>query len=232
MSEGSDLSSISNILPSDSEEYDFNDSASNYSDTDNRPRLIIRIKKPKMSESSSGSESDESQVEINRECLYGPIELTAKFDYEIHSVENEDTEEIVQYAIDNFDGYFRKKEAQETLADSVFTRKIVLNTRDLNNSSCIIGLIYANEFKNSYSITHLSIHKIFRNQGLAKMLLSLLAEYIKLDNKYPTVELRVNKLNVEALSLYKSMGFKKTSSSRDIFVMKISSNLFVQKMTK
>ena len=201
----------SDELPSCEEEYNFDDSASNYSEENiARPKLVIRVKKQKIARDIVEVETQSQKIGMEAPPIYGPLEINGHFDYEVIGITKKDTDEIEEYALGNFDGYFRKKEILTFLEESIFVRKITL---DLDHIKPIIGLIYVMPDENSYFIAHLSIHKSFRRQGLAKMLLSILAEYIKTDKRYKLVKLRVNKHNNEALNLYIKNGFKKTEKA-------------------
>ena len=61
---------------------------------------------------------------LNNANIYGPLELNGNFNTKSLDIDKKDTAEIVKYAVGNFDGYFRKKEVENVLEESIFTRKI------------------------------------------------------------------------------------------------------------
>lgn len=177
-----------------SEEYNFNESASNYSS----------------SEIESEIESKKTKIINHVDHLYGPLEVQSSFNYFVKSIEIGDTTEIEKYSENdngiNFEEYYN---------NSIFTRIIRVN---MNYIKPIIGLLYVTNDLNSYFIIYLSVHSNFRRQGLAKMMLSSLAEFIKNDRQYNKVQLLVNINNKEAMKLYTSIGFKITEEEDNDFV--------------
>ena len=149
--------------------------------------------------------------------IFGPLEVTSSFSWDVSTITEKDLNEIVQYTKFNCNYEFDFNAAKETLDDSIFTRIIRV---DMNYVKPIIGLLFVTGDENSYYVAYISIHQNFRQQGLARMLFSSLANYIKVSpSGYAGISLRVNRNNTEAITLYKSYGFKIIRSNIDDFVM-------------
>jgi len=162
--------------------------------------------------------------------LHGPLEVSSSFNYTVKSIKACDTTEIVKYSIKNYNEYedvFDRKTANEHRRESIFTRIIRIN---MDYVSPIIGLLYVIG-DNSYYIGHLSVHNNFRRQGLAKMMLSSLAEFIKVDNRYKTVSLTVHRDNTDAIDLYESIGFKNVDN-KVYTTMEISTTDFIESILR
>lgn len=112
-----------------------------------------------------------TSVPTLNEAIFGPLQLTGDFSYTISNTCEIDNE-LLKYmkSIDQETG--NKTKIMQLIEDSIFVRTIRL---DLDHISPLIGLIVVRISNYSYNITHLSIHKSFRRQGLARLLLSTLA---------------------------------------------------------
>jgi hypothetical protein len=109
------------------------------------------------------------------ESIFGPLQITGEFEYTICEISQTDNE-LYTY-IKNINKEINDIDIDINLKDAVFSRIIRI---DLGHINPIIGFISMKIIRESYNITHISIHKSFRHQGLAKMLLMTLANYISL----------------------------------------------------
>lgn len=108
----------------------------------------------------------------------------------------------------------KMKQRSSSELSSMFKSRL-LNTESLNLvmvKDQIVGMARASsdtEYENSFFINALFIDKSFRRKGLGKMLMQFMME------KRPgqTMLLHVSMANTEALSFYKSMGFKPASQT-------------------
>lgn len=139
------------------------------------------------------------------EFIYGPLMIKGEFNY-IISDNCEINTDLIGY-ITNIDNEIETNtEIIQLFKKAIFSRIIKV---DLQHTQVIVGLITMEIVDSMYQITHLSIHKLFRNQGLAKLLLCLSANYT--DNEYQTVNSSISiKLSpnmVNALNLFRSLNF-------------------------
>jgi len=87
----------------------------------------------------------------------------------------------------------------------------------------LIGLIaiYCNDIEtHSAYITNVSIIKEFSGLGVASKLLKMCISHVEL-NCFSTIILEVNKMNTQAVNLYKKYGFKIFESKGSVFLMKL-----------
>ncbi len=118
------------------------------------------------------------------EDIFGPLQVKG----EIKGNFNYNTSEKLQISENLFD-YLKNNtnvhdiySSVNEMVESNFTRIIEIDIGNIE-ANPIIGILTVNCSNNLYDITHLSIHKSFRNQGLAKMLLMSLANYCCIRSK-------------------------------------------------
>lgn len=90
----------------------------------------------------------------------------------------------------------------------------------------LVGLIacYLNDYKNQIGfITNVSVMESFNGRGIAKQLLAMLMKYAA-EYNFNTISLKVNKLNLPALSLYKKTGFVLVNEKQNVIQMTIKIN--------
>tara|TARA_B110000008_G_C16811019_1_gene500774 strand:- start:124 stop:615 length:492 start_codon:yes stop_codon:yes gene_type:complete len=79
----------------------------------------------------------------------------------------------------------------------------------LSNNNILIGCITLGkvDYKNSLCELHINIDNLYQNKGYGKQSLLLLLEYIKNILKIKKVYLNVHKEHINAIHLYKKIGF-------------------------
>lgn len=160
------------------------------------------------------------------ETIFGPLQLTGEFNY-IVSKSCEIDNELLGYieTIDEEIGCRTK--IIPLIEESIFTRTIRV---DLGHTKPLIGLITVKIFNNSYNITHISIHKSFRKQGLAKMLLSILANFLN-EGELGLVSVIITEDMLEsvnnAISLFRSLKFNEMIIGNNCHMLKYT-QLFTQ----
>jgi predicted GNAT family acetyltransferase len=170
---------------------------------------------------SSFSKLIMSTQTILNEALFGPLQLTGEFSY-IISKTCEIDNELLEYIKSIDEETEKQTKIISLIEDSVFTRTIKL---DLGHTKPLIGLITMKIFNQSYNITHISVHKSFRRQGLAKMLLSTLANFInESEPKYELVSVVVseNEPNTpnDIITLFRSLKFNEMIIEDDHHMLK------------
>jgi hypothetical protein len=157
---------------------------------------------------------------IRNELIFGPLDLTGGFSYFIIK-ECEINNELLHYlhSIDNEIGSPKTK-IINLINSSIFTRIIKLN---LGYTNPLIGLLTVVVINNCYRITHISIHKSFRRQGLAKMLLTILANSI--DPKYELVTSVILENMENGIALFRSLKFNEVIIETDYHMLQ-TTNLF------
>ena len=106
-----------------------------------------------------------------------------------------------------------------------YSQKILENATRFEafSNNQLVGLMacYFNDYKKQIGfITNVSVMSAFNGKGIAKNLLSRLLEFAAKNNFY-AINLEVNKLNLPALSLYKSFGFTLTNEKHSVLEMTI-----------
>jgi hypothetical protein len=152
---------------------------------------------------------------VMNEAIFGPLQLRGELCYNVSKTCDIDNE-LLNYIkiIDN--EVNKKTKIIQLMEDSIFTRVIRL---DLEYINPIIGLLTMKISNNSYNITHLSIHKSFRRQGLAKMLLSSLACFLKLDCKLVSIIIS-KKYMEDAVELFRSLKFNEMTIENSYHMLK------------
>lgn len=113
------------------------------------------------------------------EVVFGPLQLNGEFDYNISDI-CEINEETLKYVESIGD---QKIKFINAVNASMFTRVIKL---DLGYMQPIIGIFTVKLFNHSYNISHVSIHRLFRNQGLSKLFMTSFANYLSGENNVKT----------------------------------------------
>lgn len=189
------------------------------------------------SDTSEATEASESEVSLSEIFDDTPRystkkRVTTKLEYQMRPVTRDDifSNEILQYdsCIQNNQTYHWNNELLERSFKYSIHNRIIRASLDYTYP--IIGLLFVSNIYNSYHIDTLSIHPKFRRQGLAKLLLATLADYIiETEHKFPQVLLEVDKHNIPALTLYVKIGFHKTNhESNTQYFMVIPSEKFTK----
>jgi len=122
---------------------------------------------------------------IKQEHLYGPLEINSSFSYCIRPMLRRDLVELCNYSGKNCKFKFDINYINQLYVEAIFTRVLKL---DLDYITPIIGAMIVSKDKMDYKITHLSIHKNFRNQGLEETLLCCFASIVDTNYEYISIE--------------------------------------------
>lgn len=112
------------------------------------------------------------------EAMFGPLQLTGEFCYNVFKnseIDERTVRQVETYILSIEDECNISIPINKLLTTSIFTRVVKL---DLGYMHPVIGLITISADNNVYEITHISVHKMFRNQGLAKLLLFSFVSYL------------------------------------------------------
>lgn len=149
---------------------------------------------------------------MKNEYIYGPLQLFGEFDYSIIEAYQND-QELLNY-INHIDQENKSNNSDNNTTDifklhndSIFTRMLKLNMEYINP---IIGLITIQILNNTYNITHISIHKSFRGQGLAKLLLMTFANYIENNKKYNLITIILSENINKYCDFFRNLDFNET----------------------
>lgn len=151
------------------------------------------------------------------EAVFGPLQLNGEFSYDISKTCEIDNE-LLKYINSIDPTFFTRTKIISLIEDSVFTRAIKL---DLGYTKPLIGLITVKISNQTYIITHISIHKSFRKQGLAKMLLSILANFINGSNtKHELISAVVPMENNDGTAFFRSLKFNEMIIENNYHMLK------------
>jgi ribosomal protein S18 acetylase RimI-like enzyme len=164
---------------------------------------------------------------MKEEILYGPLELKADLDYEIVNCFQEDIYEICEYTKYNTDYEFTYNDIKKIINESFFSRIIRLN---LDYVKPIVGVIFVNKYSKHYDIIHLSVHRNFRQQGIGKLLVYTLANFLNnTDNKdIEYVGITIPASNHNLFRISQSFNFEKHSRFFGYFDLRKKINEFIE----
>jgi ribosomal protein S18 acetylase RimI-like enzyme len=161
----------------------------------------------------------------NNEAVFGPLQLKGEFSYNINKTYIGQEQHLFDYVNSIAVEHNIKINVKALFDKSIFTRIIQL---DLGHSSPVIGLLTVKIFNGSYNITHISVHKSFRRQGLGKLLLMSFANHLL------GVEPGLNMVTViipdelnDALMFFRTLKFNEMRLVNNNHMLK-STNLFLE----
>ncbi len=154
---------------------------------------------------------------LSNEIVFGPLQLKGEFNYEILNNCEKDNE-LLKY-IQNIDKENHKKtKIMDIIDNAVFIRVIKL---DLGHIHPIIGLFTVKILNYSYNISHISVHKSFRRQGLAKMLVTCFANHLNSEiNTNSLVTCFVSDEMENIVELFRSLKFNEIAIDTDYHMLK------------
>lgn len=154
------------------------------------------------------------------EAIFGPLQVTGEFAYSI-SNNCEINNELLKYIKNIDDEIKHHTNISQLIEESIFIRVIRINLDYINP---IIGLITVKIHNNSYNITHISVHRTFRRQGLAKLMLMALANNLSADvknaNKYNLVSSVISENSKEGIALFRDLNFNEMSIGFEYHMLK------------
>lgn len=158
------------------------------------------------------------------EAVFGPLQLKGEFSYSINNTCVGPEQHLFDYVSSIANECDMRIDINGILNESIFTRIIQL---DLGHLSPVIGLLTVKIFNGSYNITHISVHKSFRRQGLAKLLLMSFANYlIGQEPKLPMVSVIIpDELN-DAMMFFRTLKFNEMYLMNNNHMLK-STGLFL-----
>lgn len=178
-------------------------------------------------------------IKTSNEAIFGPLQIKGDFCYNI--LENIKIDnELLEYVKHINNEYYTKHidNIIQLIDNSVFSRVIRL---DLGHINPIVGLITVSLDNNSYTITHISIHKSFRKQGLCRLLLMALANFINkqksesgsgsgrnnvLEPDLPLINIIIPEHIDDLINIFRTLKFNEMHMHSDIHMLK-SIDLFL-----